>query len=330
MRFTLAVPGLLALDPAMLAAAPSLARLARYASPHVTRRGALDAFVVSGPADGAAAGAAALAALGAGLDPGKSYVLRADPVSLVAGRNDVALAARIDDLDVDEAGAMIATLGAHFANDGLTFHAPRPDAWFIRQDVAPDLKTTPLASVRGPIYPWLPAGGDAPRWRRWLSEMQMLLHAHPANALREARGRVPVTGIWISDGGRVADLPQGSATAIFAPAGRDGDVARGLARLRGTAAAPPPDSFAALPAHDDAIVVLDGATAANAPRMLSAWLDPAVMALERGALASLSLLADGGGTAAAWHAARPAWHVRTLARVTAPPFAPPARDEDDT
>jgi len=328
MRLTLAVPGLLALDPAVLAAATSLARLARYAGAPVIRCGALDAFVVSGSTDGA--GAAPLAALGAGLDPGTSYVLRADPVSLVAGRNDVALAARIDDLDADETAAMIATLGAHFSGDGLTFHAPRPDAWFVLQDVTPDVTTTPLASVRGAIYPWLPAGGDAPRWRRWLSEMQMLLHAHPANAAREARGRVAVTGIWISDGGRVADFPQVNASAIFAPAGRDGDVARGLARLRGAPAALPPGRFAALPSPDDAFVVLDRAGDLNAPRLLSEWLDPAVVALERGTLASLSLLADGEGTAGAWHAVRPGLRVRMLARMAAPPFAPPARDEDDT
>ena len=301
MRLTLAVPGLLALDPAILASMTSLGRLARYAGPPLTRRGTLDAFVLSGSGEGA--GAAALAALGAGLDPGTSHVLRADPVSLVAGRNDVALAARIDDL--------------------------RPDAWFILQDVAPDLTTTPLDSVRGAIYPWLPAGGDAPRWRRWLSEMQMLLHAHPANAAREAHGRVPVTGVWISDGGRVADFTRDSAPLIFAPAGRDGDVARGLARLRGTVAALPPGSLATLPAQDDAIVVLDRVTDVNAPRLLSDWFAPAVAALERGTLASLSLLANGEGTAAAWHAERPSWRARMLARMTAPPYAPPTRDEDD-
>jgi hypothetical protein len=328
MHLTLAVPGLLDIDPALLTGAPSLARLARYAGTPVTRRSSLDAFVVSGAADGGAT--APLAALGAGLDPGTLHVLRADPVSLVAGRNDVTLAARIDDLDADEAGAMIATLGAHFANDGLTFHAPRPDAWFVLQDMTPDLATTPLGAVRGAIYPWLPTGGDAPRWRRWLSEMQMLLHAHPANARREAQGRVPVTGVWMSEGGRVADVARAGATSLFAPAAREGDVARGLARLRGTTAALPPSNFAALPMQDDAVVVLDRATTANAPRMLTDWVGPAVAALERGALASLSLLGDGEGTAAAWHATRPSWRARMLARLASPPLALPARDEDDS
>jgi hypothetical protein len=329
MRLTLAVPGLLALDPATLAAAPSLARLARYAGPPVTRRGDLEAFVAAGSTDSSTGGTAPLAALGAGLDPGTSHVLRADPVSLVAGRNDVALVARIDDLDDDETGAMIATLNAHFVRDGLTFHAPRSDAWFVLQEPAPDLITTPLAAVRGAIYPCLPAGGDAARWRRWLSEMQMLLHAHPANAAREARGRVPVTGVWISEGGRLGKAQQEQAPSIFAPPGAAGDIARGLARLRGMAATLPPKRFAGLPLQHDAMVVLDRADAANASRWLADWLGPAVAALERGTLASLTLLADGGATAAAWHAERPAWRVRALARMKAMPFSPPARDEDD-
>jgi len=329
MRLTLAVPDLLALDRTTLAGSPSLVRLAHYAKSPVTRRGTLDALLVSQLATPDTAAAAPLAALGAGLDPGSSCVLRADPVSLVAGRNDVALAARIDDLDEDETGAMLATLNAHFGCDGLAFHAPRPDAWFVIVDHAPDLTTTPLAAVRGAIYPWLPGGNDAARWRRWLSEMQMLLHAHPANTAREARGRVPVTGIWISEGGRVAETRQRPATTIFATPGTSGDVACGLARLGGAAAFAPPPDFTALPMQNGAVVVLDRANIANAATFQSNWIDPAVAALERGTLASLSLLADGHGMAAGWNAQRPTWNRRAVARFAPRPFAPPLSDEDD-
>jgi hypothetical protein len=272
---------------------------------------------------------APLAALGAGLDPESSCVLRADPVSLVAGRNDVALAARIDDLDGDESGAMLATLNAHFGGDGLAFRAPRPDAWFVLVDHAPALTTTPLALVRGAIYPWLPGGNDAARWRRWLSEMQMLLHDHPANVAREARGRAPVTGIWISEGGRIAETRQHLTTTIFAAPDAAGDVARGLARLGGAAAFAPPPDFAALSVQDGAVVVLARANVASASTLLSDWIDPAIAALERGTLASLSLLADGHGTAAAWNAQRPTWNRRAAARLALRPFAPPLPDEDD-
>ena len=329
MRLTLAVPDLLTLERAALAAAKALVKLAHYAGPPDSQRGTLDALLASRLATPDTAALAPLAALGAGFDPFGDYVLRADPVSLVAGRTDVALAARIDDLDASDTGALMATLNAHFGRDGLAFHAPRPDAWFVLVDHLPDLTTTPLAAVRGAIYPWLPAGGDAARWRRWLSEMQMLLHDHPANVARAARGRVPVTGLWISDGGRIAKTGREQTAAIFAAPGVAGDVARGLALLRGSAACALPADFAALPIRNETVVVLDRANLANASAFQSQWVGPAVAALERGTLSSLSLLADGQGHALAWHAQRPTWNRRAVARFAPRPFAPPFPDEDD-
>jgi hypothetical protein len=80
---------------------------------------------------------------------------------------------------------------------------------------------------------------------------------------------------------------------------------------------------------DGAVVVLDRATIANATTIQSNWIDPAVAALERGTLASLSLLADGHGMAAAWNAQRPTWNRRAVARFAPRPFAPPLSDEDN-
>src|SRR5260221_8620828 len=90
MRLTLAVPDLLAQDHAALASTPSLRKLAHYAGVPSTRPGSLDAFLLAGAQ---ASGIAPVAARGAGFDPGSRYTLRADPVSLVAGRTDVVLAA---------------------------------------------------------------------------------------------------------------------------------------------------------------------------------------------------------------------------------------------
>jgi hypothetical protein len=329
MRLTLAVPDLLALDRGAFAFAPALATLAHYANKPDTRCGTLDAFLLARTPEAEPIGAAPFAALGAGLDPGESYALRADPVSLVAGRNDVALATRIDDLSADEAGSLITTLNAHFGRDGLSFHAPRPDAWFILTDATPDVTTTPLAVVRGAIYRWLPVGADAARWRRWLSEMQMLLHEHAANAAREARGRVPVTGIWISDGGRLGRTPPGSDSEMFATPGAGGDVARGLARAAGSTAGATPASFSALPPRTSAVVVVERVNSARVAQLQLNWIGPAVAALARGDLESLSLLADGNGIAVAWHASRPGWRMRTSAKYATRPFMPPQREEDD-
>ena len=47
----------------------------------------------------------------------------------------------------------------------------------------------------------MPTGEDAPAWRARLNEAQMLLHAHPVNAEREAAGLPAVASIWWWGGG---------------------------------------------------------------------------------------------------------------------------------
>ena len=49
------------------------------------------------------------------------------------------------------------------------------------------------------IEPWLP---EARTLRRWQNEAQMLLHGHPLNVEREARGEHAVNSVWIGDIGR--------------------------------------------------------------------------------------------------------------------------------
>ncbi len=324
MRVTLAVPKLLAMERAALAGVPALGRLARYAETPAAVPSGFDAALLVAVGRPHDTPTAPLAARGAGFDPGDAYVLRADPVTLIAGRDDVFLAGRAEDLGAADAVAMTATLNRHFAADGLTFHAPRPDAWFVttRED-APSV-TTALSEVFGPIHAHLPRGDHAKAWRRWSSEIQMLLHEHPVNAAREAAGRAPVTGVWLSGGGAGIGAPV--AATVFAAAGAWGDVARGLAR-DASDAAPPPPSFAALPAVDHAVVVLAAITDASALNALIAqWIDPAVRALERRALSSLALVADGSGGAFTWDARAPSSWQRLRARLAAHAFVAPGGD----
>src|SRR4030042_6952016 len=88
-----------------------------------------------------------LAALG--VDPGTAFWLAADPVTLTVGRSDVRLAGVVADLARADADALVATLNAHFAGDGLVFVAPAPDAIFVRAGTRPRLSTHPLAAAAG-------------------------------------------------------------------------------------------------------------------------------------------------------------------------------------
>jgi hypothetical protein len=62
----------------------------------------------------------------------------------------------------------------------------------------PALKTFPLKkAMHQELRPFLPSGKDAARWNRWMTEVQMVLHAHPVNQQREALGKKTVNWMWI-------------------------------------------------------------------------------------------------------------------------------------
>jgi hypothetical protein len=334
MTFTLVVPGLLARTAETLSAMPAFRALARYAAaPHTTRDG-LAAAIVAAMSLPRETPVAPLSALGAGMDLGDDYVLAATPVTLVAGRDNVLLAGRIDDLDRDDAVALIALLNRHFAADAIAFAAPRPSTWFVRSGKTPALHTSPLDAALGrAIYRHLPRGADATTWQRWQDEIQMLLYDHAVNQAREAQGKAPFTGVWLWGGGRLADVALPPVGRRFAAAGAPGDIVRGFAILAGQAAdALPPDFSATMLGMErnvDVVVSLAPVYSDDDVRQFAtAWLQPAVMALEHGDIDALQLVADGQGAAATWRAERSSPFARLASRWRAPGFSVPTADEE--
>jgi hypothetical protein len=337
MRFTFVVPGLTSLDRAALAASRPLARLASWSTARREPRGAAAALLAAAGAPAPDAShdvpVAPLAMLGAGEDPHGAFVLAADPVTLVAGMDDVAIAARADDLGALEANALVDALNAHFASDGLRFAAPRPDAWFVTMARRPDLRTSPLdAALGSTLSAHAPAGADARTWQRWATEIQMLLHAHPVNRRREQQGRALANGLWFGGGGALADVGLVAPFRAHAPEGRAGDFLRGLARHAGGETLRLPSSFDAVleaaPATrptTHVVALLAPATDATALATLErSWLEPALRWLARGRLASVALVAD-GAPASTWLARHPSLPARVRAGLAPRRFAVPAR-----
>jgi len=318
MQLVLVLPGLLELRDggSGLVRAPALARLLAAAGPPLREDGDIAAplaarYGIERQTDWPLA-PIRLAALG--VDPGDAYWLAADPVTLVVGRDDVRLAGVVDDLGRADADALVGMLNAHFAGDSLVFIAPRPDAIFVRADARPQLSTRPLTVACGrSLRALLPTGSDAGAWRRWQSEAQMLLHEHPVNLERERAGRSPANSLWFSHGGTLpARREPGPSIRTFAPEGI-------TAALAAHAASP----ARALPTLlDDAlgegrgaewiVVALDSALDLTAVEQR--WTAPAWDALAAGRLDSVSILANGAGDAAAWHARRPGLRQRLAAR----------------
>jgi hypothetical protein len=75
----------------------------------------------------------------------------------------------------------------------------------------------------------LPEGDAARAWRRLFNEVQVALHAHPANAARVAARKLPVNALWFWGAG---SLPETVDTSLAMVASAD-DVVRGLAKLAG-------------------------------------------------------------------------------------------------
>ena len=98
-----------------------------------------------------------------GLMPQQGHWLRADPVHLQIEGDGLLLADhRVLDITQAEADALIATLNAHFAADGLVFYAPAPERWYV-QSAAPVVAEFAALSavVQHNIDDFLPQGEDA-------------------------------------------------------------------------------------------------------------------------------------------------------------------------
>jgi hypothetical protein len=118
----------------------------------------------------------------------------------------------------------------------------------------------------------------------------MLLHAHPVNEAREARGEPQVNSLWLWGGGRAPRAAQGRWISVSA----DDPVALGLARLAGAHAQPLPAGLAAwlqhAPQEGRHLVVLDGLRYAQQVEALERdWFAPLAAALRAGRIGMLSL-----------------------------------------
>ncbi len=325
MQLTLVVPGLLDLaetEPDRAdAEGAALARLLATSPPPAAHDGAIGvACAALGVAKQRDWPVAPLLAVAANLDPGHAYWLLAEPVTLLVGQLDVRLGAVVDDLSADEAAALVATLNSHFAGDGLRFIALTPARWLIAATAVQQLVTHPADDAVGaPIFPFLPGGPDAARWRRWQSEMQMLLFAHRVADERERKGRAAVNGVWLSGGGvRTGAQPAPNIASLCA----DSPLPRDLARACGVEVAAAPPSLKAWignGAKSPSLVWLPAIGAKDSGSPLAAlgrdWADPLSAALAAGMALEVHVAISGRGRALSFTPRRPSLAARWRARL---------------
>ena len=216
--------------------------------------------------------------LGAGGAPGDLAWTRADPVHLEVRRERVLMVpATALTVSQDEADALCDGLTRHFAGT-LEFRALDPHRWCARLIAADmDLGDEPPLAAAGREA----TGGPEDAL---LTEVQMLLHAHPTNAAREARGEPVLNSAWFWGSGR---LPRGGPSRWQSVTSAD-PFALGLARLAGaTARKLPPNATAWLSQSAEEgrhLVVLDPAETLERD-----WFAPLAAALRSGQIGMLTL-----------------------------------------
>jgi hypothetical protein len=191
-------------DAWQLLQAPSTARCPAPDAPH------------AGPRP--AAGPVALIAAQGGSAQG--YACVASPLHYVAGMTNVHLPdGGLLRLAAAEALALAQDFARVFADGGQRLIAGADGTLCCQFDREIDAVTRdPQGVVGRDIGQHLPQGRDGPRLRRLMSEIEMWLFEHPVNRARAARQEVPITGLWLWEGGlALVSLPPLPATVV----GRD-------------------------------------------------------------------------------------------------------------
>ena len=256
--------------------------------------------------------------------------LRADPVHLRPDMADLVLFDAADaGVSSEEARALAEIVNGALRPGGPVIDAAHPHRWYVALEASARMATTPLSLAAGAgISTAMPRGPDAPRWRRWMNEVQMALHECPVNAERERRGAVPINSVWPWGGGSLP--PVSGAPAPFVRAWSDDALVRGLARHAGVECGALPGGGASLSdgawlgsaprpgAHlitFDALYRaarrsdLDGWRAGLA-RFSASWAKPLLDALDRGRVARVSIHDERGHRFVATRWGRFRWRRR--------------------
>lgn len=276
MHCELVIPGLLASGgrPASLELLAARGRSSRTSAQRL-ERWLQQAFDLEGRL-----AAGALSVLGAGGAPGDAIWARADPVHMQVMRDRVVLApasASAFPLERGDADTLCQAVNAHFAG-AIELRAIDPSRWCARLESEIDAGDEPPREMAGREA--TQRAGDV-----LLTEIQMLLHSHPVNAAREARGEPVVNSVWFWGAGR---LP-GKTHCRWQSVCSEEPLALGLARLASAAAHALPAGAAAWleqsPEDGRHLAILDPSN----EFLERDWFVPLAAALRAGRIGMLSL-----------------------------------------
>ncbi|MES9859552.1 MAG: hypothetical protein ABW157_02910 [Candidatus Thiodiazotropha sp. LLP2] len=124
----------------------------------------------------------------------------ATPVHMLADRDRLILIrVASQSIQHEYAAHLIAQFNAHFKPDGLHLSQVTPSQWCMKLSRMPDISTSSMESVAGrDIEAYLPAGGEAAVWRKFLNEAQMLFFQDEMSQLKMLSGEPYINAVWVS------------------------------------------------------------------------------------------------------------------------------------
>jgi len=107
-------------------------------------------------------------------------------------------------LDEPQSRAFFDAVRDLFESEGFKLLWIEPTTWLCSHEQLAELPMASLDRVIGRnVDHWLGADVRGRLVRRLQNEVQMLLHEHPLNRAREARGEWPLNSVWLSGCGRL-------------------------------------------------------------------------------------------------------------------------------
>lgn len=233
---------------------------------------------------------AAVIRTGASGERASGFWLRAQPIHFAAGLDRLTTVVLRGDsrMSESERALLEPIFTEHLQSSGLELHHACNDEWLLRSDVSLQLQTvSPEFAAANPRAEILPRGRDAGNLRRLMTEMQMLLHEHPVNARRQARGLPVINAIWIHGEGMLSD----TASASLPEAWGEDFYLRGIYRLHDKSVRATPIDVPTMLSQmqRESVAVID---ASDSDVLETQWLAPLTRALRGGAIAKLTLMLD--------------------------------------
>ncbi|HLJ37518.1 MAG TPA: hypothetical protein VKT54_03820, partial [Steroidobacteraceae bacterium] len=230
----------------------------------------------------------------------------ATPVEVIAGLTRLHLSRRgLLRLSREEQAELTAAFHGAFAGADLQLRALDDGQLLLSTPQIGALETAePARCAGGDIQ--VPRGPAAAPLLRLMAEIEMWLHGEPINEARRARGRPPVTGLWLWGAAGAGAIPaaSGGERPRLVACGCDAWL-MGLSALCGGVALPLPEHPAAVfadPRAERAVLVAEAAGEApqdedwSLPRAVAALdrrlVGPALEALRAGLLGQLTVIAN--------------------------------------